>query len=136
MKTTKLYTGILLMICLAVITSCSDSITSSLNSASNENQVLNSGNIRKSDSYSATFLLNSGESIRLHSGLTGLEHITEYSISNCGITKKDLYITASNIDASQSLPCGSSNYFLEDLLIENRSEHTRSIDVKLIGAGK
>ena len=133
MKTLKIHTGILIVICLAVLSSCSDSITSSLNSESSESQSLNSGDKNNGDSFSASFKLKAGESVFLHSGVTGLDLITEYSISNCGISKKDFYISASNIDMSQSLPCGSSNYSLYDLLIENKSGQVRSIDVKLVG---
>ncbi len=121
------------MISLAVLSSCSDSITSSLNSGSAENQISTSGSNKKGDSFSSSFKIKPGEHIFLHSGITGLNSITEYSISNCGITKNDLYISASNIDASQSLPCSSGNYILDDLLIENRSEKIRAVDVNLFG---
>ncbi len=135
MKKLKLHTGILIMICLSVITACNDNITSSLNTEPRETNFLNSGNYR-GDSFSSSFILNPGEHIFLDTKMTSLIYIDEYSISNCGLNKKDLHITASNIDGLQSLPCSSTEYFLFDLMIENRSGQARTIDVILHGSSK
>lgn len=133
MKALKHFTGVLILISLSVFSACSDNITSPLNSTSTENEMSVSGDKKRGDSYTSSFTLQPGAFIFLDSRVTSLKYITEYSISNCAISKKDLNITASNIDGLHSLPCSSKSYFLYDLMIENRSSEVRKIDVMLIG---
>lgn len=131
MKAIKIFTGVFVMISLMVLSSCSDSITSFLNSAHEENQSSASDFKRKGDYYSSKYTINPGDYVYLHAGITGLNSISQYSVSNCGITKKDFYISASNIDAQHSLPCGSKEYVLDDLLIENTSGEIKTVEVTL-----
>ncbi|MBK8550909.1 MAG: hypothetical protein IPL53_07560 [Ignavibacteria bacterium] len=133
MKALKLFTGILIMMSLAVLSSCSDSITSSLNSESDKTKLSESINKKGTDSFSGSFDIKPGESVLLDREITALKYITEYSISNCADRKKILHISASNIDGLNSLPCESEDYLLHDLLIENISDQVRTVEVKFSG---
>ncbi len=133
MKALKQILSILIVISMMILTACSDSITSSLKSEKEEVNSTVTGSSERGASYSSLFRLDPGEHILLNSRVTSLRSINEYSVSNCGISKEDLYISASNIDLIISLPCGSEDFILEDLLIENRSTQQREIGVKLKG---
>jgi hypothetical protein len=133
MKALKVYTGILIMVCLSILSACSDNITSPVSSGSQETEVFKAVNTKNLDSYSSLISVKPGESIFLHSDITNLKSITDYSISNCETFTKNLFISASNIDGSQSLPCSSNGYSLDDLLIENRSGQEKTFEVKLSG---
>jgi len=134
MKAMKIFTCVLMMINLIFLSSCSDSITS-LNSAYEDNQSLSSDSKRNGDSFLSKVIIKPGDYAFLYIGNTGLSSISDYSISDCESAYRDLYISASNIDASQSLPCSSSEYLLDDLLIENKSGQIKTVEVNLFGIG-
>ncbi len=133
MKALKQILSILIVISMMILTACSDSITSSLNSEQEEVNSTVTGSNERGTSYSSSFRLNPGEYILLNSSVTSLRNIHEYSVSNCINTLSELYISASNIGMLRSLPCESSEFVLDDLKIENISGQIKKINVKLSG---
>lgn len=133
MKALKQFLSILIVLSLMILSACSDSITSSLNSVQEKDQSPLTGSSERGASYSSSFTLNAGEYILLHSGITLLKNISEYSVSNCSNSRFDLHLSASNIGMLRSLPCESSEHVLNDLLIENISGQVKKITVKMTG---
>lgn len=133
MKTVKQILSIIIVISMMILSACSDSITSSLNSLPEEKQTPETGGNLTKVSYSSSFKLKPNEHIMLNSVVTSLKSINEYSISNCFNTRSDLYISASNIGILRSLPCESNEFLLDDIMIENISGTVKKITVKLTG---
>ena len=133
MKALKQILSILIVISLMILSACSDSITSSLNSVPEENQSPATGSSERGVSYSSSFRLKPGEHVLLNSRVTLLRSINEYSVSECENSRSELYISASNIGMLHSMPCESSEFVLDDLMIENISGMVKKINVKLSG---
>ncbi|MBV6477881.1 MAG: hypothetical protein HGGPFJEG_00626 [Ignavibacteria bacterium] len=135
MKTLSIFFGPLLAISITLMTGCSDSLTSS---STLRDPKPAAETERGWDSYSSTILVKPQSFVFLDSTVTSLSWIAGYMISNCEITSRNLYITASNIDNNQSLPCNwktNSSLMLKDLLIQNLTSRAIVIDVKLNGIG-
>ena len=133
MKASKIYSVILLFTSLTLFTGCSDSITSNAEQDKSTNIV----SYRNDEiTFISKYNLNPGECICIDSTVSFMKYITAYSISDCNIAKKEMFISASNIDQCGSLPCkvdASENYYLYDLTIENLSDRTLSIFVIMEG---
>jgi len=136
MKTTKLYTGSLILICLTLTAGCSDYL---ITPESTGSQSLNTSEIPmnfEDGTYYEKFKLNPGESKIFHYGNTGLILISSYNVSNCTIISKDLTIRSSIQADSTSLPCNwkkQGSFAFEDLTIKNISSQQKTTSVNLRG---
>ena len=136
MKTTKLYTGSLILICLTLTAGCSDYlITPESTGTQTQNESELAMNF-EDGKYYEKFNLNPGESKIFHYGNTGLILISSYNVSNCTIISKDLTIRSSIQADSTSLPCNwkkQGSFAFEDLTIKNISSQQKTTSVNLRG---
>ena len=136
MKTIKLFTGSLILICLAITAGCSDYL---ITPESTVSQSLNSSDLQmnfEEGVFNEKFNLNPGESKIFHYGNTGLILINSYNISNCTLSSRDLTIRSSIQADSTLLPCNwkkQGSFAFEDLTIKNVSPHQKLISINLRG---
>lgn len=140
MKTLKLYTGSIIIICLSILAGCSDNLTApasqTQNSTHEKYQSVKSNAEYNEDSYRGKFKLGPGQTVYLHYEITNLLLINSFSISNCSTNRGELMIRTSNMTGSNSLPCewtSSNGFMLEDLSIKNESGRTKTIEIKMTG---
>ncbi|MFZ1322641.1 MAG: hypothetical protein WAT71_13875 [Ignavibacteria bacterium] len=135
MKTSKLVIALVIFVSQMVVTGCNDNLTSTIVSNSDKSQQLKS-NIDGEDFYSATISLQPGESVFLDSNVTSLSGINSYSISNCSLLKKTVFISTSVFDPPGSMECEwetYENYLIPDLSIQNISRRKMNVEVLLNG---
>ena len=136
MKTIKLYTGSLILICLVLAAGCSDHLISPESMESSE---INSSELQmnfEEGVFNEKFALNPGESKLFHYGNTGLILINSYTVSNCSFSSRELTIRSSIQADSTSLPCSwkkQGSFAFEDLTIKNISSGKKTISVYLRG---
>lgn len=142
MKAIKVISGVLTILLISVLIGCSDNFIAPANSSvseylqSTENHQTDEAIVPKDAKYKLNFKIQPNEVMTLDSKVTDLTGIKSFSISNCNIERKDLFVSASNLDQSGSLGCSwnsNSSFMLNDLIIENRSGKVREIEVVLSG---
>jgi len=134
MKTLNAFLYPLYAISIAFIIGCNDSLTSS----SSLNEFKTASMETGWDSYSTTIQLDPHGTVFLDSTVTSLSWIGSYVITNCEMSSRYLFISASNLDNIQSLPCNwrtDNSFMLKDLHIRNLTSATAEIDIKLAGIG-
>lgn len=137
MKTIKIYTSILLFICISIISGCNDNLVSPENAETSlrSNNSDSPANLEEGF-YNGKFSIGPGEILRLNYDNTNLILIHSYSISNCSMVSRDLLIRSSNQADSSSLPCNwkkQGSFAFEDLSIKNISSEKKEISVSLKG---
>ena len=133
MKSLKNFFWSLTIVILGIVAGCSDFVSSP--DISTSNSVTKPEQIVRGDSYTAKYSLNPGQSLFLDSTVTSIRWIKGYSISNCNGTR-ELYISASNLDQSGTLPCSwrtNSSFMMADLSIQNTSNQKLTVEVYMIG---
>lgn len=138
MKVFKLYTGLFIAICFSIPSGCSDIPTSVKTDipSMNKDQITNRDTALIEHTFKATYRLEPGETLNLDNNNTEMVLIQSFSVSNCGTVRRDLLIQTSTINAGNGLPCEwdcGPGLMLEDLSIENVSEQTKKIEVKIAG---
>ncbi|MFZ1322640.1 MAG: hypothetical protein WAT71_13870 [Ignavibacteria bacterium] len=136
MKKLLICLSLILMISIYMLSGCSDNPVSSESVTNKEIITGVSGRSFEDGTFSKKYLLRNGETVNLSMDITGLILINSYTISNCTINTREIYIRTSNQVGNSSLPCmwkKSGNFAFEDLSIKNISGQTRTIEVWIEG---
>ena len=125
-----------MIISICILSGCSDNPVSIETETNNQTITGMSGRIFEYRTFRKKYHLKHGETVNLSWDITGLILTNSYTISNCTINARDLYIRTSNQVGNSSLPCmwkKSGSFAFEDLSIKNISGQTKTIDVWLEG---
>jgi len=136
MKTLNLSRLSVMIISICILSGCSDNPVSTETETNNQTIAGMSGRSFEDGTFRKKYLLKHGETVNLSWDITGLILTNSYTISNCTINARDLYICTSNQVGNSSLPCmwkKSGSFAFEDLSIKNISGQTKTIDVWLEG---
>lgn len=138
MKTLKLYTGLFIAISISILAGCSDNPTSTKTDipSMNKIQITSPDTALVEHTFNAIYKLKPGETLYLDYNNMELILIQSFSVSNCGMFRRELHIRTSNLIGGNSLPCewdSGPGLLLEDLSVKNVSGLTKKIKVKMTG---
>ena len=138
MKTLILHTLSLIIFSLIITAGCNENPVSVKTNSNSMIQNDNAGSDTAliSHTYSATLIINPGETVYFNYSNTLLVLISGYSVSNCSANSRDLLIWSINYHGGNNMPCDwdcGPGLLLDNLAIKNISTQPKKIFIKMNG---